>query len=390
MRIGVDGTCWANGRGYGRFLRHLLPPMVRQAPNDQFTIFLDAASARSLDFSAPNLRQVVVPLGQDATAAARSDGYRSPGDMLRLTRAVWRDRPDVFFFPTVYSFFPLVPGQRAVVTVHDAIAERFPRLTLPSWRARMFWKIKVGLALRQSDTVLTVSDYAAREIATVLKVAPGRIRVAVEAPAEIFQPSDDTSIRRMAATVGIPEGKRWFIYVGGFNPHKHVDAIVQAHADVARSLGPAAPHLLLVGTVDRDVFHGNQAAIRHVIAAAGTESLVHWTGFVPDADLRHLHSGAVALILASASEGFGLPAVEAAACGTPAIATTASPLPQLLAGGGIFVPPGDAAAIAAAMRVLLGDEPARAAMGREALRRTTRLSWNEAARTALEAIRELR
>ena len=389
MRVGVDGTCWANGRGYGRFIRHLLPEMLRQAPDDEFTFFLDAASAKALDLSAHNLRRVVVPLGQDATAAASADGYRSPGDMLRLTRAVWKDRPDVVFFPTVYSFFPLPPGQRAVVTVHDAIAERFPDLTLPSRRARLFWRFKVGLALHQSQLVLTVSDYAAQEIADVLKISPGRIRVAVEAAADVFQPSNDAAlIRRLANRAGVPEGSRWFTYVGGFNPHKHVDAIVRAHAAVVRSLGTAAPHLLLVGTIDQDVFHGSQAAIRQVITSVGTEALVHWTGFIPDEELRHLHSGAVALVLASASEGFGLPAVEAAACGTPVIATTASPLPQLLAGGGIFVPPGDVPALEAAMKALLNDEPTRQSMGRAGRQRSSLLSWAEAGRTALKALQE--
>ena len=389
MHIGVDGTCWANGRGYGRFIRHLLPAMVRQAPDDTFTFFLDSASSDALDLEATNLRRVVVPLGQDATAAARADGYRSPADMLRLTGTVRRHRPDVMFFPTVYSFFPLVPGQRAVVTIHDAIAERFPDLTLPSKRARFFWRLKVGLALRQCSVILTVSDYAAREVAEVLGVSAGRIRVATEAPAEIFRPSDDpTTVRRLASEAGVPEGTRWFVYVGGFNPHKHVDVIVRAHAAIARDLGPASPHLLLVGTIDQDVFHGSQAAIRQAITAAGTGHLVHWTGFVPDEELRHLYSGAIAVVLPSASEGFGLPAVEAAACGTPAVATTASPLPQLLAGGGIFVPPGEVEPVAAAMKALLDDEPARLAMGREAYRRSALLSWSEAARMALSALRE--
>jgi glycosyltransferase involved in cell wall biosynthesis len=115
---------------------------------------------------------------------------------------------------------------------------------------------------------------------------------------------------------------------------------------------------------------------------------VHWTGFVPDEELRHLHSGAVALVLPSASEGFGLPAVEAAACGVPVIATTASPLPVLLEGGGIFVTPGDAREVEAAMRRLVDDQGLRAAMGRVARERASELSWERAAAATLAALRE--
>ncbi len=388
MRIGVDATCWANGRGYGRFTRSLLAEMAALAPDDEFICFLDPVAAQGFDLAGPNVRPVIVPMGVAPTAAAAADGYRAPLDMLRLTRAVWRERPDVFFSPSVYTYFPLPPGQRAVVTVHDAIAERFPELTLPSPRARLFWRLKVGLALKQARLVLTVSDFAAGEIAEVLGIQKGRIRVTSEAPAEAYAPSEDKkAIAALAARAGVPAGARWFTYVGGFNPHKHVDAIVRAHAAVAQEMSEP-PHLLLVGTIDKDVFHGDQAKIRQAISAAGTEPLVHWTGFLPDAELRHLHAGAVALLLPSACEGFGLPAVEAAACGTPVVATTASPLPQLLEGGGIFVPPGDEAALAAAIRQLLTDDLGRARMGRVALERARALSWRRGAEAAMAALHE--
>lgn len=388
MRIGVDATCWANGRGYGRFTRSLLAEMAALSPDDEFICFLDPVAAQGFDLAGPNVRPVIVPMGVAPTAAAAADGYRAPLDMLRLTRAVWRERPDVFFSPSVYTYFPLPPGQRAVVTVHDAIAERFPELTLPSPRARLFWRLKVGLALRQARLVLTVSDFAAGEIAEVLGIQKGRIRVTSEAPAAEYAPSEDKkAIAALAARVGVPAGARWFTYVGGFNPHKHVDAIVRAHAAVAKEMS-APPHLLLVGTIDKDVFHGDQAKIRRAISEAGTEALVHWTGFLPDGELRHLHSGAVALLLPSACEGFGLPAVEAAACGTPVVATTASPLPQLLEGGGIFVTPGDAPALEAALRTLLTDDLGRARMARIALERARALSWRRGAEAAMAALHE--
>jgi len=389
MRIGVDATCWANGRGYGRFTRSLLAEMAALAPGDEFVCFLDPVAARGFDLAGPNVRRVVVTLGAAPTEAAAADGYRAPLDMLRLTRAVWRERPEVFFSPSVYTYFPLPPGQRAVVTVHDAIAERFPELTLPSPRARLFWRLKVGLALRQARLVLTVSDFAAGEIAEVLRVPPGRIRVTSEAPAPAFQPSSDRArIAEVAARAGVPAGARWFTYVGGFNPHKHVDAIVRAHAAVACEQASDPPHLLLVGTIDKDVFHGDQARIRQAIADAGTGHLVHWTGFLPDEELRFLHAGAVALVLPSACEGFGLPAVEAAACGTAVVATTASPLPALLEGGGIFVRPGDDEALTQALRSMLTDEVGRLRMARAAQARAAQLSWTRGAEAALAALRE--
>lgn len=391
MRIGVDASCWANGRGYGRYTRHLLPEMVRLAPEHEFVCFLDPRSADGFDLDAANLRRVVVAQSRAPTEAASADGNRSPVDMLRFTGAVWRERPDVFFSPSVYTFFPLPPLQRAVVTVHDAIAERFPELTLPTPRARLMWKLKVGMAVKQARLVLTVSDFASRDLTRFLRIAPGRIRVATEAPAPAFQPAEDGArLNELKARLGLAGDARWFIYVGGFNPHKHVDVIVRAHARAVRDLagnGPA-PMLLLVGTIDQDVFHGSQAQIRTAIAECGTGSLVKWTGFVPDDDLRHLHAGALALVLPSACEGFGLPAVEAAACGAPVIATTESPLPELLKDGGIFIPPGDQAALTDAMVALLRDEPRRRAMGAAALTRAQALAWPRTARQALDALEE--
>jgi len=387
LRIGVDATCWANQRGYGRFTRELCRAMVQLAPDDAFVFFVDAKAAALVDVEAPNLRLVVVDQGVSPTDAATADGSRSPLDMLRLTRAVWREPLDVFFSPTVYSFFPLPPGTRAVSTVMDCIPDRYPDLTLPSRKARLFWKAKVKLAIAQSRLLLTLSNYSAREIEDVHGVPLARIRVSAACPSQAFAPSDPEAIAATAARVGLPDGARWYTYVGGFNPHKNVDAIVRAHAQVAQGADDP-PHLLLVGTVDGDVFHGNQARIRSEIEQRGTGTLVHWTGFLADADLRHLHAGAVANVLPSQLEGLGLPAVEAAACGTPVVATTASPLPELLEGGGFFVDPGDERALFDGMRRLFEDEPLRRERGATALRRARAITWQRSALAALDALRE--
>ena len=362
--------------------------MVAEAPDDEFVCFLDSRAQQVFTLEGPNITAVVVPQQVSPTEAASAGSSRSVPDMMQLTGAVWRAQLDVFFSPSVYTYFPLPLRLPTVVTIHDAIAERFPELTLPTRRARLFWHAKVALALWQARIILTVSDFAAAEIAEVLGVRRSRLRVALEAPAAAYRPSESAGdIAGAAARAGVPVGSRWMVYVGGFNPHKRVDVLVRAHAAIASSMTDP-PLLLLVGTVDGDVFHGAQASIREAICEAGTQALVRWTGFVPDEELRHLLSGAVALVLPSASEGFGLPAVEAAACGTPVIATSASPLPALLEGGGIFVEPGDVEGIVGALRVLLTDEPRRRAMSAMARYRAAALTWQAGAQAALSALRE--
>lgn len=383
MRIGVDASCWANSRGYGRFAREIMHAMAVRAPAEEFLCFGDAPALAAWGGGPPNVRLIDVPVGVSPTVAASSTSSRSVGDMLRLTRAVRRERPDAFFSPSVYTYFPLPPGLPAVVTIHDTIPERFPHLTLPSPSARFFWWAKVRLALAQARLVLTVSAHAARTITAVLGVPAGRLRVATLAPSPAYRPVEPAARRAAARRRGIPDGSPWFAYVGGFNPHKRVDAVLRAHADVARERTPA-PHLVLVGA-RADAFHGGSDDLEQLVRDAGTGDLVHWTGFLPDEELVPLLGGAVALLLPSEAEGFGLPAVEAAACGTPVVATTDSPLPELLEGGGCFVAPGDARATADGMRMLL-DPARRDAMGEVARRRAGALSWDHAADVALAAL----
>jgi len=364
--------------------------MVALGARDSFVCFLDQHAADCFDLRAPNVEPRVVAQDRSPTTAASADGHRSIQDMLRLTRAVAAANLDVFFSPSVYTYFPLPPRLRGLVTIHDAIADRFPELTLGSWRARTFWRLKVSLALWQARLILTVSDFAAQDIARVLHVRPSRMRVALEAPAAAYRiPAAPQDVARAAQQYGLPSDVGWFVYVGGFNPHKNVDLLVRAHASVARRLGLTAPHLALVGPTSQDVFFGEREQIERIIDEERTGPLVHWLGFLPDAQLRLIHAGALALVLPSMCEGFGLPAVEAAACRTPTVATTESPLPQLLAGAGLFVAPGNLERLADALMTMATDACERARMAELASLCAAQLSWERGARAALAALHEL-
>lgn len=377
MRVGVDATSWFNGRGYGRYTRELLPRLVAVGAAHEWLVYVEAMNADRLSIDGATIRPV--PCSVAPSEAASSTGARSIRDLLRFRRSVKADRPDVFFVPTVYSFFPLPRRQRTVIGVHDAIAERFPELCFANGRARLFWNLKVKWALRQATLVLTVSDFARDDLVRHLGVSADRIRVAVEAPSDAYRETvPDGAIATAAKDVGLPDGARWFTYVGGFSPHKNLDILLRAHARLDDD-----SYVVMAGTLGGDSFHDCLERLRELVKELGTGDRVLWPGFVPDDALRALHAGSVACLLPSACEGFGLPAVEAAACGAAVVATTESPLPQLLEGGGIFVEPGDVDALVDAMGRV--DDDGLRAVARE---RANALTWDATASRVLQIIEE--
>jgi glycosyltransferase involved in cell wall biosynthesis len=384
LRIGIDGTCLGSGRGYGRFLRELLPPLLAQAGSHDYLLFVDAETAARVTLPDMPVRRLETAVSQADAASAR--GSRSPRDLLRMGRGVARERLDAFYFPSIYSYFPLPRRLPMAVAIHDTIPERHGKIVFPRWQNRALWWAKSRAARFQARTIVTVSEYARRQIAETFAMPAERIFVTPEAPSPVFSPVANAraAAAKALASLGIPDDP-YFVYVGGFNPHKNVTGMLHAFAEA--SAGTRA-RLVLVGDYEGDVFHNDLANIHAEIARSGIGERVHWTGFVADDELRFLYAGALAAVLPAFEEGFGLPAVEAAACGTPCVATRESPLPEVLAGGGFFFDPHDGAQLAEGLRRVLSAPDERAGWARAARERAAALSWDVTARAthaALEA-----
>ncbi len=383
LHIGIDGTCLASGRGYGRFLRELLPPLAADGAHD-YRLFVDEATAASIEL--PDMPVCRLGTRESQAAAASARGSRGLGDMLRMGRGVAAERLDAFYFPSVFSYFPIPSRLPVAVAIHDTIPERHGRVVFPDWRTRLFWSLKSHLARWQARTIITVSEYARGRIAQEMGIAAERIHVTPEGPSPAFSvPADRAPLHAWLGGRGLPVDAPYLLYVGGFNPHKNVIGLVRALGRVAL---PEDLHVVLVGDYQGDTFHGNVSAIRREITLGGLTDRVHWAGFVPDEELRQLYAGALALVLPSLEEGFGLPAVEAAACGTPCVATIESPLPEVLQGGGLFFDPMADGALEACLPILWRNPERRDALAQTALERANALSWKvtaEATRRALEA-----
>lgn len=372
MRVGVDATSWANRRGYGRFARNALTRLVELDRDATYVFVIENGNEAEL----PGER-LAVELSRPPSEAASADSFRPPADLLRLAAAVTRARFDAFLFPSVYTYFPSA-GAPTVVGVHDLIADDFPDLTVPSRRARTFWQIKQRLAVKLAKRLFTVSESARREISARLHIAPEMLAVVPEAPDPVFHPRPAEEIEREKQAVGLAAGVRYLLFAGGISPHKNVETLVDAFARLE------GLKLVLVGALD-GAYLSSADSVRARIEALGLTGDVLLPGYVSDDALASLYSGAAAVVLPSLAEGFGLPAVEAAACGAPLVLSDIPAHRETLGDDAIFFPARDPARLAEQLQQLLGSEMLRRSLAERGQRHVARYTWDAAA----EALRTL-
>jgi glycosyltransferase involved in cell wall biosynthesis len=410
MHIAVDAAAWGNQRGYGRQARALFSVLVELDKNNCYTFFVD--SPDYLPGLPPGTDFRLVKTDQPAAQAASASGRRSLADLWRMSRALSAPGFDLVIFPTVYSYVPVISCAKKLVFIHDTIPEKFPELTFANRTARAFWQIKHALARRQADVIVTVSEYSKRCLVETLHLSPECIFVVGEASDPVFQAlpapalseglTNRTGLRAVFASIvpnrkqspsgakqspGEP-GPRLIVYVGGFGPHKNLTTLVDAFAGLNKNPTYGDCCLVLVGEYKNEVFFSYYDQIRSQIAASGLAERVIWTGFLPDEELVVLLNQAAVLVLPSLMEGFGLPAIEAAACGCPVIATQESPLPELLGAGGLYIDPGRPEALEAALVRVLDSPELRREMSAAGLAAAARLTWEAAAGELLGVIEQ--
>lgn len=387
MKVGVDATCWQNSRGYGRHARALLRALVSLDKENQYTFFMDSANDVE---SLPQEAKIHLVSSENPTAlAASANGHRSLSDMWRISRAMSQGNFDLLFFPTIYSYVPVFSRAKKVVMIHDIIAEKFPQLTLPKRTARIFWKTKVALGRWQADAIATVSEFSRDCLVEQFKLNPESVFVVGEASDSVFRVLPNAELTPRLIDAGITNTHRYITYVGGFNPHKNLETLVDAFASIAKQETFADVRLVMVGENKKEVFHSYSDTIKKQVESLGLSDHVIFTGFLSDEDLVILLNHSTVSVLPSLMEGFGLPAVEAAACGCPVIATTESPLPALLNDGGIYFEPTNTNELEKALVKVLSSPTLRMQMSNAALQSANKLTWDAAARQMMNLIQSL-
>ena len=357
MRIGINALFLGRpGTGSGQYTHNLLGALARVNSTNEYLLFSPGAT--------PSIPNIQYPISNRAKLWFEQVSFPRACRHLDLAHVPYFASP----------LFPTVP---TVVTVHDLIP-----LLLPAYRgsllARLYTRL-VATAARKAEAIITVSQASQRDIVRYLHIPPERIHVTYEAVGEAFRPVEgEAQLAAIRQKYALPE--RYLLYLGGFDQRKNLSALLRAFALLVNKQRRA--RLVVAGRLpgrDSPLFPDPRRLVREL----GVEERVTFTGWVPEGDKPALLSGATAFVFPSLYEGFGLPPLEAMACGTPVIASNRSSLPEVVGEGGILVEPTDAKALAEAMEVLLIDDVLRAELRQRALAQAAKFSWKQ---TALETL----
>jgi glycosyltransferase involved in cell wall biosynthesis len=387
MIIGVDATCRDNKRGFGRFTNELLESLLEVDTTNEYLFFVDRDTAHN--GTPARVKTIAANTEHSPMKAASADGRRSFKDLWAMSRQVLRHKIDVFFFPAVYSYFPVFNRAKIVVTLHDVIADHHPELIFPNAKSKFFWKLKQNAAIRQANLIATVSEYSKRQIVEYFKLPESRLRVISEAARPLFKvlPAD-SALRSALGRYELKPGEKFLLAVGGISPHKNLAALIDAFEKIC-AVQSSEIKLVLVGDYQDDPFFSAYPALKKQITERGLEGKVVFTGFIADEELAFLYNAASLLVFPSLEEGFGLPAIEAMSCGTPVAASRTGALPEVLGEAGRFFNPRDVDDMARVIQSILGDEATRTAMGESGLTRARQFRWQKAATETLDIFNEL-
>jgi len=273
----------------------------------------------------------------------------------------------------------------SVTVILDVYPLRFPEYY--GLAARLAYKFLVPRAVRRNDRCIAISQCTKQDAVSFLSVAAEKVDVVHLAASEIFRPiPKGPSLNEVLRTYGVD--RPYVLYHGNKRPHKNVVGLLRGFWQLKRQ--SALPHKLVVTGQENPREHEfDFSALRQVIGEVGIESEVHFTGLVLEEDLPYLYSGADLLAMPSYYEGFGLPALEAMACGTPVVASNAGAIPEIVGDAAVLVSPHDINQLAHAIQDVLSNLDLRRQLSEIGIRRAKCFSWKQTARKTLDILAEV-
>jgi glycosyltransferase involved in cell wall biosynthesis len=361
LRVGIDGRAFTSpAAGVRRYVHQLAPALLELGEP------LEIVALGGKPVVPPGVTQVPEPPHPPSNL-----GWTLVG----LPMAAACAGVDLIHAPAYTA--PFLSRLPIVITIHDVSYERHPEWYpyRRDWVRRAFYR----RSAKAAKQILTDSAFSAAEIAAAYGIDPNLIAVVPLGVAPGFAPADRDVPLDLPAGVTTP----FLLHVGDLHERRNLPMLVDALIEARRHFGGAAGLSLVLAGVDRGVADGLCA----MASDAGIPDAVVRLGVVEDERLAVLYRAAAALVYPSLYEGFGLPVLEAMACGTPVIASTAASIPEVLGDAGLLLPPDDTSAWVDAILRVMNDESLRAAMRAAGLVRSTTFTWAHTARLTLAAYR---
>jgi glycosyltransferase involved in cell wall biosynthesis len=359
MKIAIDVRKWRD-YGIGTYVRNLVRHLASLDRETTYFLFCDRADEPTLRDLAANF----VPVVETSTGYSLQEHFTIPGKLRRLGAQLLH---------SPHYVLPLLCRKRSIVTIHDCIHLLFPEY-LPNRGAYQYARVMMGSAIRRSDLVLTVSEASRRDILRFYPHAdPDRLQVVPNAIDEaILEDPGEEEMERVQERYQIRG--RFVLYAGNIKPHKNLARLVAAFGLLKQRPGHEDVKLLIIG--DEINRYGY---LRRSVEAAGVRQDVRFFGFVPSKTLSALYRLASVFAFPSLYEGFGLPPLEAMACGTPVVTSRISSLPEVVGDAALLVDPYSTEDIAHGLERVLGDEGLRAELTVRGRERVKQFSWERSA-----------
>ncbi|MBI3932142.1 MAG: glycosyltransferase family 4 protein [Acidobacteria bacterium] len=355
MKIAIDARKWRD-YGIGTYVRNLVRHLARLDRETTYFLLCDRADEATLRDLAENF----VPVVEDSAGYGIKEHWSIPHQLRRL-------KADLLHSP--HYVLPWLCPIPSVVTVHDCIHLLFPQY-LPNRMALHYARSMMGRAVRRSALVFTVSEASKRDILRFYPEAdPERVLVVPNAidDALLVDPGEE-EMERVRERYQIRG--RFVLYAGNIKPHKNLERLVAAFGLLKQRAGHEDLKLFIIGDeVNR------YGSLRRAVEAAGVRQDVRFFGFVPDRTLAALYRLAAAFAFPSLYEGFGLPPLEAMACGTPVVTSRISSLPEVVGDAALLVDPYSVEDIAGGVERVLGDPALRAELVALGHARVRSFSW---------------
>ncbi len=360
MKIAIDARKWRD-YGIGTYVRNLVRHLAHLDRETTYFLLCDRADEAVLRDLAANF----VPVVDD------SSGY-GLREHLSIPRKLQQRGVDLFHSP--HYVLPLLCRRKAVVTIHDCIHLLFPEY-LPNRLAYRYAKLMMGSAVERSSLVFTVSEASRRDILQFYPDAdPDRLQVVPNAIDEsLLAGPGEEEMERVKERYQIRG--RIVLYAGNIKPHKNLDRLIAAFGLLKQKSGHEDLKLLIIG----DEIN-KYPSLRRRVEAAGVRQDVRFFGFVPEQTLAALYRLASVFAFPSLYEGFGLPPLEAMACGTPVVTSNMSSIPEVVGDAAVLVDPYDVSAIADGLERVLADPALRETLVARGHERVQHFSWERSVR----------